>query len=125
MMIKEQGVHKYGRMMEQNVAQVRYLTERIDREPELERIAPVQLNIVCFRYNPGGMDEESLNALNKELLILLHESGVAVPSYTTLKGKYALRVANTNQRSRLEDFDILVDEILRLGRQLTPAMKEA
>ncbi|MHB0988363.1 MAG: pyridoxal phosphate-dependent decarboxylase family protein [Bellilinea sp.] len=125
MMIKEQGVHKYGRMMEQNVAQVRYLTERVDREPELERIAPVQLNIVCFRYNPGGMDEESLNELNKELLIRLHESGVAVPSYTTLKGKYALRVANTNQRSRLEDFDILVDETLRLGRQLTQEMKAA
>ena len=118
MMIKEQGVNKYGRMMEQNVAQVQYLQARVDREPQLERIAPVQLNILCFRFNPGGLDEEALNVLNKELLIRIHESGVAVPSYTTLHGKYALRVANTNHRTRREDFDLLVDTTLRIGKEI-------
>lgn len=118
MMIKEQGMHKYGRMMDQNVAQVRYLADRVEREPELENIAPVQLNIACFRFNPGGLDLESLNEINRELLIRLHESGVAVPSYTTLNGVYALRVANTNHRSRREDFDIFVDAVLRLGREI-------
>ena len=118
MMIKEQGINKYGRMMEQNVAQVQYLQARVDREPQLERIAPVQLNILCFRFNPGGLDEEALNVLNKELLIRIHESGVAVPSYTTLHGKYALRVANTNHRTRREDFDLLVDTTLRIGKEI-------
>lgn len=118
MMIKEQGMRKYGRMMDQNVAQVRYLKERIDREPELEQIAPMSLNILCFRYNPGDLDLESLNAINQELLIRLHETGVAVPSYTTLNGIYALRVANVNHRSRREDFDILVDAALHLGREI-------
>jgi len=125
MMIKETGVQKYGRMMEQNVAQVNYLAERVDRETELERVAPVQLNIACFRFNPGGLSEEQLNALNRELLIRIHESGVAVPSYTTLHGVYALRVANTNHRSRREDFDILVDVTLRLGRQIAAELLAA
>jgi len=125
MMIKETGVQKYGRMMEQNVAQVNYLAERVDRETELERVAPVQLNIACFRFNPGGLSEEQLNALNRELLIRIHESGVAVPSYTTLHGVYALRVANTNHRSRREDFDILVDVTLRLGRQIAAEFRAA
>jgi len=35
--------------------------------------------------------------LNEELLIRLHESGVAVPSYTTLGGNYCLRAAIANQ----------------------------
>ena len=118
MMIKEAGIKKYGRMMEQNVAQVQYFKERVDRESDLERIAPVQLNIVCFRYNPGGLDEETLNAINRELLMRIHESGVAVPSYTTLQGRYALRVANTNHRSRRADFDILVDAALKMGREI-------
>ncbi len=48
----------------------------------------------------------------------MHESGIAAPSYTTLNGNYALRVANTNQRSRREDFDLLVEAVLRLGHQL-------
>ena len=71
-------------------------------------MAPVDLNIVCFRFNPGDRDEAALNALNQEILLRLHESGVAAPSYTTLRGRYALRAAITNHRSRREDFDILV-----------------
>jgi hypothetical protein len=49
----------------------------------------------------------------------LHESGVAVTTYATLNGKYALRVANTNHRSRFEDFDILVKKVLELGNELS------
>ena len=80
------------------------------------RSAP--LNIVCFRYKAGGLNVAELNQLNQELLVRLHESDIAAPSYTTLNGNYALRVANTNQRSRREDFDLLVEAVLRLGHQL-------
>jgi len=125
MMLKEQGIRKYGRMMEQNVTQVRHLVELINREPLLEMIAPAPLNIACFRYNPGRMDLETLNALNRELLIRIHESGVAVPSYTTLNGIYGLRVANTNQRSLTEDMDIFVEAVLRLGEQIKEEMRAA
>jgi len=59
-----------------------------------------------------------LNALNQELLIRLHESGIAVPSYTTLNGKYALRVANVNHRSQQLDFDILIREVIQIARGL-------
>ena len=81
-------------------------------------MAPAPLNIVCFRYKAGGLNVAELNQLNQELLVRLHESGLAAPSYTTLNGIYALRVANTNQRSRREDFDLLVEAVLRLGHQL-------
>lgn len=115
---KEHGVRKYGRLMEQNVAQAHYLAHLIEQEEELELMAPVGLDIVCFRFNPGGLEDEALNALNKELLIRIHESGVAVPSYTTLNGKYCLRVAISNHRSTFEDFEVFVRETLRLGRAL-------
>jgi glutamate/tyrosine decarboxylase-like PLP-dependent enzyme len=118
MSLKEHGIQKYARLIEQNVQQARYLARRVEAEPELELAAPVPLNIVCFRYNPGGLDENRLNALNQELLTRLHESGTAAPSYTTLGGRYALRAAITNHRSRLEDFDILVEAVMRLGREI-------
>ena len=118
MSIKAYGIEKYGRMIEKNIAQATYLSERVDAHPELERCAPVSLNIVCFRYRVAAMDDAALNALNRELLIRLHESGAAVPSYTTLAGRYVLRVAITNHRSRWEDFDFLVEEVVRLGREL-------
>ena len=82
------------------------------------RGAHIGMDIVCFRFNPGGMKDEKLNALNKEILIRLHESGIAVPSYTTLNGRYCLRIAIANHRSRQEDFELLAREVVRLGREL-------
>ena len=48
----------------------------------------------------------------------MQESGIAAPSNTRLNGRYAIRVANTNHRSRREDFDLLVQTVVRLGDAL-------
>ncbi len=118
MSFKEHGSLKYGQMIRQNVDQAHYLARLVDAAPDLERLAPAPLNIVCFRYNPGGLDDAALNRLNEEILFELHERGIAVPSYTTLGGKYALRVANTNHRSRREDFEMLVAAVRSIGAEL-------
>jgi aromatic-L-amino-acid decarboxylase len=118
MSIKEHGILKYGRLIQQNVDQAGYLTELIDATPELEPVAPVPLNIVCFRFTANGLDEVALNELNSELLMQLQESGIAILSNTIIDGKYVLRVAITNHRSRREDFELLVREVIRLGNML-------
>lgn len=118
MSIKEHGIEKYGRVIQQNVDQAQYLAQLVAANPELEILAPVSLNIVCFRYRDDKHDEAALNALNQELLIRIQESGIAAPSGTTLNGKYAIRVCITNHRSRREDFDVLIETVLRLGREL-------
>ena len=115
MSFKEHGLDKYARLIQQNADQAHYLAELVDETPELERMAPVPLNIVCFRYTSDGLDTDALNRLNREILMELHEQGIAVPSYTMLDGAYVLRVAITNHRSRREDFDLLVREVVRLG----------
>ena len=114
MAFKTHGFDLYGRLMQRNVDQAEYLAERVEREPELELMAPVGLNIVCFRAVPAALDERSRDRLNRELLVLLQESGVAVPSYTTLNGRYCLRVAISNHRTRTEDLDLLLDTVLEL-----------
>ncbi len=118
MSIKEHGLEKYGRLIEQNVEQAQYLTGLIEASPALELLAPSATNIVCFRFNPGGLSDEQLDHLNEEILFRLHEQGIAVPTYTRLNGCYALRVAITNHRSRREDFDLLANEVVRLGREI-------
>ena len=116
--IKEHGIDKYRRMIEQNVAQARYLVCLVDSRVDLELMAPAPLNIVCFRYRPAGLAEEELDGLNKEILFQLQERGIAAPSSTVLNGKFTIRVAICNQRSRFEDFDLLAREVVRLGNQL-------
>jgi aromatic-L-amino-acid/L-tryptophan decarboxylase len=121
MSLKEHGLDKYARLVRQNIDQARYLAELIREAPDLELLAPVPLNVVCFRYVTPRRDDAALDALNQELLIQLHEQGIAVPSNLTLGGRFALRVAITNQRSRREDFDLLVREVRRIGEALASA----
>lgn len=118
MSLKEHGIETYAGMVRKNLKQAQYLATLISREPHLELLADVSLNIVCFRYNPGDKTAEELNAMNKEILMRLQEEGIAAPSYTLLNNRYALRAAITNHRSRMEDFDILVRETIRIGKAL-------
>ena len=118
--LKEHGLRKYRALVEQNVAQARYLADLVQADPRLELVAPAPLNIVCFRFRDGIDDENTLTALNKEILLRLQESGAASPSSTVLRGRFAIRVANVNHRSRREDFEYLIQEVLRLGEELAP-----
>lgn len=118
MSIQENGIDKFGRLILQNVEQAQYLHSRVASTPELELVAGVPLNIVCFRYTGSLRDPAVIDTLNKELLLRLHEGGVAAPSYSMIDGRYALRVCITNHRSTREDFDFLVREVVRLGRTL-------
>jgi len=115
MSFKEHGIEKFASLIKQNIAQAFYLESLIKQEPLLELLAPVTMNIVCFRFNPKNLAENELFALNKEILMRLHEDGLAAPSYTVLHGKYAIRMANTNHRSQKSDFDALVSDVVRLG----------
>ena len=118
MMLKEQGLEKYSRLVRQNIQQARYLVELVQANDQLQLMAPVPMNIVCFRFYKEGLSADKLNALNKEILMQLHESGIAAPSFTIIKGAYVIRVAITNHRSKGEDFEILVNEVQRLGEHL-------
>lgn len=118
MMLKEHGAGKFGRLIDQGIAQARYLASLIAREADLELIAPQVIDIVCFRVNPGGMEEAALRALNIECMLRLQEAGIAAVSDTTVKGRHCLRVAICNHRTRRSDLDLLVHQILKISADL-------
>jgi glutamate/tyrosine decarboxylase-like PLP-dependent enzyme len=119
MLLQEHGLAAYARLLEQNVAQARYAAGLIHRHAELELMAPVPLNVVCLRYlgsRPG--DGEALDRVNRELLIRIQERGIAVPSGTMLGGRFAIRLAITNHRTRRDDLDLFLDQVVALGREI-------
>lgn len=118
MSLKAHGAGAITRLVEQNVAQARHLAARVEASARLELLMPVQLNVVCFRYAPPDLPEAERNAVNQEILLRLQEDGIAVPSGTLVRGRYAIRVANVNHRSRLADFDALADAVERIGREV-------
>ncbi|MNL62572.1 hypothetical protein D3C87_1866030 [compost metagenome] len=84
-------------------------------------MAPTSINIVCFRYRSEGKHREELKALNTEIMLRLQDEGTAVLSDTTVHGEHCLRVAINNHRTRREDLKLLVDEVVRLGREIVRA----
>jgi aromatic-L-amino-acid decarboxylase len=87
------------------------LAARIRAEPELELLAPVGLNIVCFRYRA-----EDADAVNGAIVADIQESGIAAPSTTLLDGGLAIRAAIVNHRTERRDLAALVAAVLRFGR---------
>ncbi|MDB5653794.1 MAG: Pyridoxal-dependent decarboxylase, partial [Tardiphaga sp.] len=88
----------------------RYLEAKVLAEPKLQLLAPVQLNIVCFRYLGSDIDH-----LNAEIVADIHESGTAAPSTTLIDGRIAIRAAIVNHRTDCCDIDALFDAVLRYG----------
>lgn len=118
MSFKAHGLNAFAQLIEQNVRQAHYLAGLVTTHPKLELLAPVPLNVVCFRYQAPGIPEPALNELNREILLRIQESGLAIPSQTVLSGRFALRVAVTNHRSRREDFQLLVRAVVETGDAL-------
>ena len=128
MTFKEQGALKLGRLVQQNIDQAHYLGSLVEAAPELELALPVSLNVACFRYVDAGLgapDAAAWNTINKEIELELQEQGIAVVSSVILNGKNYLHAAITNPRSWRQDLDLLVDEVIRLGRELAPSLRRA
>lgn len=119
MALKEHGIEKFGRLIDQNIRQARHLAQLVAVHPLLTLVTPTTINIVCFRFDPGDMEAAALKALNIEIMLRLQEKGVAVLSDTTLGGRHCLRAAICNHRTRREDVELLVDEVVLLGNTLT------
>ncbi|WP_233581077.1 pyridoxal-dependent decarboxylase [Acidipila sp. EB88] len=119
MQLSVHGLRKHGALIAQNMEQAEHLEQRVLQHPELAMLAPRAMNIVCFRYVPAGHARTAaqLDACNREVVLRVQESGRFLISGTTLaSGDYAIRVSITNHRSRLEDFDALVEWIVEEGR---------
>lgn len=116
--LKVHGADVFGRLIDQNIAQARHLASLIENSEMLELLAPVPLNVVCFRYVNRSHSLERLDAINRELVLRVQESGIAVTSSTMLHDQFAIRVAITNHRSRFEDFDLLVRHICAIAGEI-------
>ena len=112
------GRNGYRKMVEGHLDLAQRMAGLVDGAPELERLADVPLNIVCIRYNPGGMSEEDLDALNDRLGDAVLRDGRVFAGTTLYEGKVALRPAIVNWRTRPEDIDLFVDVVRELGASI-------
>jgi glutamate/tyrosine decarboxylase-like PLP-dependent enzyme len=108
--LKVHGTDAIGAVISRTCALARYLEAKIKATPALELLAPVALNIVCFRYRG-----EDANRLNAAIVADLHESGIVAPSTTTIDGQLAIRAAIVNHRTSEHEMDALIDASVAFG----------
>jgi glutamate/tyrosine decarboxylase-like PLP-dependent enzyme len=108
--IQVYGAEKLGDVISGTCQLAQYLKQSVEKEPSLELLAPVALNIVCFRYRCENADD-----VNRNIVADLQESGIAAPSTTTVNGCLAIRAAIVNHRTNSGDIDALIQAVLAFG----------
>ncbi|HKF14753.1 MAG TPA: pyridoxal-dependent decarboxylase [Gaiellaceae bacterium] len=113
--LRAYGRAGYRAMVERHLELAMRLSERVDAELELERLAETKLNLVCFRVHPRGLSDEELDELNRALGRDVLEDGRVFVGTTVHNGKVAFRPAIVNWRTTERDVDLLVEVLLELA----------
>jgi glutamate/tyrosine decarboxylase-like PLP-dependent enzyme len=116
--LRAYGRSGYRAIVELHLDLAQRLAARVDEAPELERLADVPLNIVCFRYRPAGYPEDRLDDLNRRIGEASILDGRVFFGTTEYDGRVAFRPAPVNWRNRPEDVDLIVDVVRGLGERL-------
>lgn len=111
--LKTLGIEAIGQSIEKNCQSAQRLARLIDECPDLERLAPVTLNIFCFRFRSAESDH-----INRRLVEALHVEGKFAPSSTMIDGVFAIRAAILNHRTIDDDIDRFVRSVLDHGRRI-------
>jgi len=132
MLLRALGLAPLRAAVEKDLACAAALAEKVEASQDFERLAPVELSIVCFRHVPAqarraldtasGAEREGverrLDAWNERLLVALQRDGSSYMSNASVGGRFALRACIMNHRTTLADMDILLADLHRIAGAL-------
>ena len=114
------GADRLAAGIRRNIDQAAAFGRAIAAAPGFELTAPVNLNIVAFRFHPAGIDDEGeLEALNREIVLRLQESGTVVLSTTRVHGRFTMRMNLTNHRTTDADLRLTLEAVQACSASLT------
>jgi glutamate/tyrosine decarboxylase-like PLP-dependent enzyme len=116
--LKAYGREGYSAMVDRHLGLARRVGAAVEAAPDLELLAPVQLNVICFRYRPAGLPESELDDVNRRLGVAILEDGRVYYGTTVYRGKVAFRPAISNWRSTEADVDLIASVARELGESL-------
>lgn len=101
-----------GEMIEHSCKLARYLAQEVQKLDYLDLVAPVSLNIVCFRYiGDGSQTPQAYDAINRAMICHIHQSGLAAPSLTYVNHRAVIRAAIVNHRTQIKDIEKLLTAV--------------
>ncbi|MCX7737253.1 MAG: pyridoxal-dependent decarboxylase [Candidatus Kapabacteria bacterium] len=97
--LRHYGLEGLRSKLRQDIELTKYLKEKIDSDKEFEILAPVDFNVICFRFKPNEIEDiDTLNKINEELMNLVNSTGKAFFTHTKLNGSFVIRfvIGQTN-----------------------------
>jgi aromatic-L-amino-acid/L-tryptophan decarboxylase len=113
--LRYHGLNVFAESISEDLRLAQVLANCVDADPRLERLAPVALSAVCFRYIGSAGD---LNELNRTILDRVVRRRRVYLSNALLNGKFALRACIVNHRSTEEDVRSVVGEVLAAAEEV-------
>jgi aromatic-L-amino-acid/L-tryptophan decarboxylase len=122
MVLRCHGTRALGELIERDIVHARQLAACIDASEVFERLAPASLSTVCFRHVPRGATKSlnELNALNREVMLAVQQSGLAYLSNTIVGSAFALRACLLNHRTTDADMPRLLEIIETAANGIRP-----
>lgn len=114
------GLRAFQESIREDLRLAQTLADAIDAEPRLERLAPVALSAVCFRFVHNEADTDTLN---RAILDRVVRRGQVYISNATIHGKFALRACVVNHRTSEEDVKAVVAEVLAAADEVLAQKK--
>ncbi|MGB8889992.1 MAG: pyridoxal-dependent decarboxylase [Candidatus Korobacteraceae bacterium] len=117
--LRYHGLEKFREAIRNDLQHAQLLSRLVDKEPELELLAPVKLSAVCFRFLPRRGTGVEADALNQKILQRVVQRGRVYLSNATIHGKFCLRACFVNHRTTPDDVAQIIAEVLAAGRELS------
>jgi len=111
--IRTYGVEGLRNKIRNDIDLTEYAVQELLDFSNVEILAPVNFNVICFRFNPGDINEEKLNSINELLLNSINRSRKVFLTHTKLNDRFTIRlvIGQTNVRK------IHVDKVLNIIRK--------
>lgn len=119
--LRYHGLAAFRKAIEGDLQRAQRLAGLIEKNADLQLMAPVELSAVCFRYVGRAHAEEALNRVNAEILRRIVKRGNVYLSNATLQSRFCLRACLVNHRTTDSDIDRVVAEVLALAREVENA----
>jgi aromatic-L-amino-acid decarboxylase len=91
--LRLEGAQAIRSRLRRDLANARWLADQVAAEPDWRVLAPVDLQTVCVRHEPGGMTGEGLDRHTLDWAEAINASGRAFVSPSQLDGRWMVRVS--------------------------------
>jgi glutamate/tyrosine decarboxylase-like PLP-dependent enzyme len=116
--LKAYGRSGHRRIVEHCLDIAQHFGQQVRKHEQLELMADVALNIVAFRFNPGGLNDEQLDDLNQRLGDVILTDGRFMAGTSKIGPRTIFRPAFSNWRTRNEDVEEFAEVVVELGLKL-------